>query len=259
MIDYYGILGVGKDASDDEIKKSYRALAMKYHPDHTNGDKEAEDKFKKVSEAYETLSDIEKRQNYDNPQSDFLKNIFGGMGGFGMNPFQHRRPNVNRENMPKKGMDVRQEINASIADFIFGGKVEVKIDYVDWCEECNGNGGKNATKCKVCNGMGMRTIISQQGNHTISSAAPCEACRGQGFTYANKCEGCKGIGRIQDTKTISVDIPAGIRDGMGIRLTGAAGRGTNGAPDGDVMVKVNMRYPIVSELTEEQISLLKGI
>ena len=131
MIDYYGILGVDKDASDDEIKKSYRALAMKYHPDHTNGDKEAEDKFKKVSEAYETLSDREKRQNYDNPQSDFLKNIFGGMGGFGINPFQQRRPNVNRENAPKIGMDVRQEINVSIADFIFGGNVEIKIDYVN--------------------------------------------------------------------------------------------------------------------------------
>ena len=258
MNNYYEILGVNKSASNDEIKKSYRKLAMKYHPDHTNGDKEAEVKFKKISEAYEILSDREKRQNYDNPPNDFLNSIFGRMGGFNINPFQQREPNINRKSMPKRGIDIQQVIDASIADFIFGGKVEIKIDYIDWCDECNGNGGKNILKCKVCNGIGMRTIRSTHNNHTISSAGPCEACRGQGFIYASKCEGCNG-GKIQNTKMIEINIPVGLRDGMGMKLVGMAGKGTKGAPNGDVIVKVNMRYPIVSELTEEQISLLRDI
>ena len=260
MSNYYKILGVSKDASEDDIKKAYRKLAMKYHPDHTNGDKDAEEKFKKVSAAYEILSNKEKRHGYDNPQRDFLKDFFGGgMGGFTGHPFQQRRPSVNREDIPKKGMDVRQEILANISDFILGGKVDVTIDYVDWCDECNGNGGKGFLKCKECNGIGMKTVTSRRGNHTISSGTTCGACRGRGFTYERSCEKCNGGGVIHNKKNIAVDVPIGLRDGMGIRLAGAAGSGTNGAPNGDVIVKVSMRYPIASELTEEQISLLRGI
>ena len=260
MSDYYKTLGVNKDASGDEIKKAYRKLAMKYHPDHTKGDKELEEKFKKISVAYEILSNKEKRHNYDNPAPDFLKDFFGGgMGGFQGHPFQQRRPNVNREDIPKRGMDVRQEIQASVSDFIFGGKVDVIIDYVNWCDECNGNGGKGFLKCKECNGIGMKTVISRRGNQTISSGSTCQACRGKGFTYEKLCEKCKGEGVIHNKKKIAVEIPIGLRDGMGIRLSGAAGRGTNGAPNGDVIVKISMRYPIASELTEEQISLLKDI
>ena len=259
MSNYYEILGVDRNASPDEIKKSYRKLAKEHHPDHTNGDKELEEKFKKISEAYNTLSNQEKRQQYDNPAPDFLKDFFGGMGGFGGNPFRQRRPDLNREELPKRGVDVRQEISASIADFIFGGKVEININCVNWCEECNGNGGKNILVCKDCNGIGMKTILTRQGNHTISSGVPCPTCRGRGFSYANTCEKCKGNGKIQSTQKVMIDIPAGIRDGMGIRLAGAAGKGTNGAPNGDVLVKVNMRYPIASKLTEEQVSILRDI
>ena len=259
MSDYYETLGVSKSASNDEIKKAYRALAMKYHPDHTQGDKDSEEKFKKISVAYDVLSNKEKRQSYDNPQRDFLKDFFGGVGGFPGNSFRQHRPNIRREDLPKKGIDIQQEIWASIADFIFGGKVEVKIEYIDWCDECNGNGGKNILQCEECGGVGMKTVLSRQGNRTISSGTTCQACRGRGFTYANTCEKCNSHGRIQHTKSIVVDIPVGLRDGMGIRLPEAAGRGTNGAPNGDVLVKVNMRYPPASKLTEEQISLLRDI
>ena len=262
MSDYYKVLNVNKNSSQEDIKKSYRTLAMKYHPDHTNGDKESEEKFKKISEAYDVLSSPEKKQNYDNPQRDFLKDFFGNInreGGFGRNPFNRQRTAVVREDVPKRGIDTQQVISTNIANFIFGGKVELEFDYFDLCDECNGNGGKNFIPCKECGGSGMKTSMSQQGNSTFSSMSPCIACGGRGFSYEKVCDKCNGDCKIPQTKKLIVDIPASLKDGMGIRLVGSSGKGTNGAPNGDLLVKVNMRYPNVSELTEEQISLLRTI
>ncbi len=262
MSDYYKILNVDRNSSQKEIKKAYRALAMKYHPDHTNGDKESEDKFKKISEAYDVLSNPEKKQNYDNPQPDFLKDFFGNMGGmrgFGGNPFHRQRTNVVREDEPKRGIDVQQVVDANIADFILGGKVELTFDYFDLCDECNGNGGKNFITCKECGGNGVKITTTQQGNSMFSSTTPCMTCRGRGFIYEKVCDKCGGDCKIPKTKTLMINIPASLKDGMGIRLSGEGGKGTNGAPNGDLLVKVNMKYPNVSELTEEQISLLRTI
>lgn len=263
MSDYYKILNVDKNSPQEDIKKSYRALAMKYHPDHTNGDKESEEKFKQISEAYDVLSNPEKKQDYDNPQRDFLKDIFsnmGGMGGFGGgNPFHRQRTNVVREDVPKRGMDTQQVINANISDFILGGKVELNFDYFDLCNECNGNGGKNFIQCKECGGSGAKTIMTRRGNTTFSSMEPCTACKGRGFSYEKICDKCNGDCKIPKSKKLMIDIPVSLKDGMGIRMVGASGKGTNGAPNGDLLVKVNMRYPNVSELTEEQISLLRSI
>jgi len=260
MIDYYSVLGVSKGASDEEIKKSYRKLAMEHHPDHTNGNKESEEKFKKISEAYNILSNKEKRQEYDNPQHDFLNDLFNrSMGGFGSNPFRQRRNSVDRDTLPKRGADVQEEIHINMSYFILGGQIEKDINYIDLCDECNANGGKNKSTCNECGGIGMKTVRIQQGNHTVSTAAQCTVCNGSGITYKNVCEKCNGQGKTSSTKKITINIPIGLKDGMGIRLSGAGGKGTGGAPNGDVLVKVNMIYPTVSTLTEEQITLLKGI
>ena len=231
--DYYDVLGVGKSADATEIKKAYRKLAMKYHPDKNPGDKEAEEKFKEINEAYEVLSDETKRRNYDQFGHEGVNGQgFGGAGGFGGQGFGGfddifgdifgdmfgggfggGRP---RRRGPERGADMKQRINISFEEAAFGKKIQVKINRSEECEECHGSGAKPGTSkktCPTCNGSGQVQSVQRTPFGNIASTRTCTECNGEGEVIDSPCTKCHGKGSIRKTKTIEVDVPAGIDDG----------------------------------------------
>lgn len=252
--DYYEVLGVSKGASDDELKKAFRKEAKKYHPDLHPGDKEAEAKFKEVNEAYEVLSNPEKRQKYDqfghagvDPNfgagaggsgfgdfGDIFSDIFGGFGGFG----------GGRRNGPKRGNDVRQVVNISFEEAAFGCKKQINITKMDSCDTCHGTGAKPGTSaetCRRCGGTGQiqtqqRTILGYMTNVTT-----CPDCNGTGKIIKEPCRDCRGTGKVRKSKTVEINIPAGIDDGQTIQLTGQGEPGSQGGPAGDLLITVRVR------------------
>lgn len=253
--DYYEVLGVSKGASDDELKKAFRKEAKKYHPDLHPGDKEAEAKFKEVNEAYEVLSNPEKRQKYDqfghagvDPNfgagaggsgfgdfGDIFSDIFGGFGGgFG----------GGRRNGPKRGNDVRQVVNISFEEAAFGCKKKINITKMDSCDTCHGTGAKPGTSaetCRRCGGTGQiqtqqRTILGYMTNVTT-----CPDCNGTGKIIKEPCRDCRGTGKVRKSKTVEINIPAGIDDGQTIQLTGQGEPGSQGGPAGDLLITVRVR------------------
>ena len=260
--DYYEVLGVSKDADAKEIKKAYRKLAMKYHPDKNPGDKEAEEKFKEINEAYEVLSDETKRRNYDqfghegvNGQGfggaggfggqgfggfdDIFGDIFGDMfgGGFSGGSRQRRRG-------PERGADIKQRVNISFEEAAFGKKVQVKINRSEECDQCHGSGAKPGTSkntCPTCHGSGQVQSVQRTPFGNIASTRTCSTCNGEGEVIDSPCSKCHGKGSIRKTKTIEVDIPAGIDNGQMIKLGGQGELGTRGGPRGDLYIEVNVQ------------------
>ena len=260
--DYYDVLGVDKSADATAIKKAYRKLAMKYHPDKNPGDKEAEEKFKEINEAYEVLSDETKRRNYDqfghegvNGQGfggaggfggqgfggfdDIFGDIFGDMfgGGFSGGSRQRRRG-------PERGSDIKQRVNISFEEAAFGKKVQVKINRSEECDQCHGSGAKPGTSkktCPTCHGSGQVQSVQRTPFGNIASTRTCSTCNGEGEVIDSPCSKCHGKGSIRKTKTIEVDIPAGIDNGQMIKLGGQGELGTRGGPRGDLYIEVNVQ------------------
>lgn len=260
--DYYEVLGVAKTASADEIKKAYRKLAMKYHPDRNPGDKEAEAKFKEASEAYEVLSDDQKRQMYDQYGHDGMKNAFGG-GGFDFNrDFTHgadlndilnqffgggfsgfggfgggRRADPTA---PQQGEDTEQRIRISFEDALFGTTAKIRVHAAVACPDCEGTGAEKGTKrttCKHCNGTGE---IRQRGGFFGMIAQTCPVCRGEGTVIEKPCKKCHGDGFVAADEQLDVNIPAGINDGMSVRVSGRGNAGRNNGPRGDLYLRVSV-------------------
>ena len=268
--DYYEVLGVDRSASDDELKKAYRKAAKKYHPDLNPGDAQAEKSFKEVNEAYEVLSDKEKRSRYDqfghagvDPNfgagggygggftgdfGDFgdLGDLFGSFfgGGFGGGG---RRSNPNA---PKRGNDASAAVNISFEEAAKGCKKTVKVTKIDTCDECGGSGAKKGTTtktCPVCNGSGRVTSAQRTPFGVFQTQTVCSHCNGKGKVIENPCQKCNGKGRIRHTVEEVVEIPAGIDDGQVINMRGKGDSGVNGGPSGDLRINVNVRpHPILN-------------
>lgn len=250
--DYYEILGVSRNASPEELKKAYRKLAMKHHPDRNQGDKDTEDKFKEVQEAYEALSDQRKRAAYDQfGHAGVQGSHGGGAGGFNFNDifgdigdifgdiFGGRRGGGGHT-QARRGADLRYNLELTLEQAIHGTNVQLQIPTLVACTECKGSGvGKNSKTqtCVTCEGMGQ--VRMQQGFFTIQQT--CPTCHGEGKMITDPCKPCHGHGRIQQTKTLSVKIPAGIDEGDRVRLTGEGEAGAHGAPAGDLYVQVSLK------------------
>ena len=263
--DYYEVLGVGKDADAKEIKKAYRKLAMKYHPDKNPGDKDAEEKFKEINEAYEVLSDEEKGSTYDRFGHDGLNGQggfgggqgFGGFGGSGFGGFEDIFGDIfgssfgggfgsssSRRRGPKRGADIRQSVTISFEDAAFGKKIKVKINRSEECDECHGSGAKPGTTkktCPTCHGSGTVQSVQRTPFGNIASQRTCSTCNGEGEINESPCNKCHGKGSVRKTKTIEVDIPAGIDDGQMIKLSGQGEVGEKGGPRGDLYIVVNVQ------------------
>ena len=264
--DYYEVLGVDRSASDDELKKAYRKAAKKYHPDLNPGDAAAEKAFKEVNEAYEVLSDNEKRSRYDqfghagvDPNfgagggygggfnGDFgdLGDIFGSFFGGGFGGSRRANPNA-----PRRGNDASAAVNISFEEAAKGCKQTVKVTKIETCDECGGSGAKKGTSsktCPVCHGTGQVTSSQRTPFGVFQTQTVCSNCNGSGKVIENPCTKCNGKGRIRHTVQETVDIPAGIDDGQVIRLRGKGDSGVNGGPSGDLNITVNVRpHPIFS-------------
>ncbi len=260
--DFYEILGVPKTASEDEIKKAYRKLAMKYHPDRNPDSKTAEGKFKEVKEAYEMLSDEEKRTAYDrfghagvDPNmnmgggfrnagagagsfADAFGDIFGDIFGTGRSHPRSSGPQMYR------GADLRYNLDISLEEAAAGAEKMIRVPSWDICDVCSGSGAKPGTSpetCKTCDGSGQ--VRMQQGFFNIQQT--CPTCNGMGKTIKEPCLQCHGVGRVKRNKTLEVKIPAGIDDGMRIRSSGNGEPGANGGPPGDLYVEIRIReHPV---------------
>lgn len=264
--DYYEVMGVPKNASDDEIKKAYRKLAKKYHPDLNPGDKEAEAKFKEVNEAYEVLSDKDKRARYDqfgfagvDPNYGAGQGGFGGgFGGFDMGDLGDifgsffgggfGGSSRSRRNAPQRGETLQQRIILSFEEAAFGCEKEISINRIESCEDCGGTGaeqGSSVETCSNCRGSGMVTQTQRTPLGMFQTQAACPNCRGTGKIIRKPCKKCSGTGKVRKSRTLKVKIPAGIDDGQSIQLRGQGNAGTNGGPNGDVIVTIAIRpHPI---------------
>ena len=264
--DYYEVLGVSKDADDAAIKKAYRALAKKYHPDMNPGDAEAEKKFKEASEAYAVLSDAEKRRQYDQFGHAAFEGGAGGAGGFGGFDFNGAdfgdifgdifgdlfggggRRGGRANNGPMKGANIRKSIRITFEEAVFGCKKELEVILKDPCTTCGGTGAKPGTSpetCRKCGGKGQVVYTSQSFFGTVQNVQTCPNCGGSGKVIKEKCTSCSGTGYTSSKKKIEVTIPAGIDNGQSVRIREKGEPGTNGGPRGDLLVEVNVsRHPI---------------
>lgn len=263
--DYYEVLGVEKNADDAALKKAYRALAKKYHPDVNPGDAEAEKKFKEASEAYAILSDPEKRRQYDQFGHAAFEGGAGGAGGFGGFDFSgadfsdifgdifgdffgggSRRGRAN--NGPRQGANVRKGIRITFEEAVFGCEKELDVVLKEPCKTCNGSGAKPGTSpetCPKCGGRGQVTYTSQSFFGTVQNVQTCPDCQGTGKIIKEKCSDCGGTGYVSTRKKISVTIPAGIDNGQSIRIREKGEPGINGGPRGDLLVEVTVsRHPV---------------
>lgn len=263
--DYYEVLGVSKGASDDEIKKAHRRLAKKYHPDLNRDNPDAAEKFKELNEAYEVLSDKDKRAKYD--QFGFagvdpsygagqgggfggggfggfdmgdLGDIFGSFfgGGFGGSSSRSRR------NAPQRGETLQQRVMLSFEEAAFGCEKEISINRTETCEECGGSGaekGTSAETCSNCHGTGVVTQTQRTPLGMFQTQGACPNCRGTGKIIRKPCKKCGGTGKVRKSRTLKVKIPAGIDDGQSIQLRGQGNAGVNGGPSGDVIVTISIR------------------
>ena len=257
--DYYEVLGVQKSAGDDEIKKAYRSLAKKYHPDMNPGDKEAEVKFKEVNEAYAVLSDAEKRAQYDRyghaafDPSSGGGGFGGGFGGFGDFDFGDIFSSFfgggggssrSRQNMPIDGDDVATSVEITFEEAAFGTKKEINFARIEACSECGGSGAKKGTKpetCQTCHGSGRVTVQQQTMLGYMQTQRPCSNCRGSGKIIKDPCTECNGKGRVRINKKLEVNIPAGIDDRQNIVLRGQGSAGVNGGVNGDLIIEIRVK------------------
>ena len=258
--DYYEVLGVSKTASDDEIKKAFRTLAKKYHPDMHPGDKECEEKFKEAQEAYAVLSDAEKRKQYDQFGHAAFEGTGGGAGGFDFSGMDmgdifgdifgdffgggsRRRTNDG----PMKGSNLRTSVRITFEEAIFGCEKEIEMVLKDECHTCHGTGAKPGTTpetCPKCGGKGKVVFTQQSFFGTVQNVQTCPDCGGSGKIIKDKCPDCRGTGYIASKKKIQVSIPAGIDNGQSVRIREKGEPGINGGPRGDLLVEVVVsRHP----------------
>lgn len=256
--DYYEVLGVSRDSSEEDLKKAYRKLAMQYHPDRNQGDRTAEAKFKEVNEAYDVLKDAEKRAAYDRyGHAAFEQGGGPGAGGFGGgNPFGGAFEDIFEEMFGGlrgrgrgpvgRGADLRQQVEISLEEAFAGAKKTIRVASSVACEACKGTGAEGpatqaATTCPTCGGAGK--VRAQQGFFLIERT--CPTCGGAGRVIKNPCKVCAGQGRVQRDRTLAVTIPAGVEDGTRIRLSGEGEAGLRGAPPGDLYVDIAVKpHPI---------------
>jgi len=253
----YEILGVTRESSPDEIKKSYRKLALKYHPDKNPDDAEALEKFKEISAAYEIVSDPIKRREYDNP-SPFGAgfNPFGA----GFNPFGNMKRQAPPKNQPQRGRDLTFKMEVSLATLILGGEETFNISYDNPCQECNAKGATEFETCTTCNGEGGILHHTRQGNMFTTSSTTCMDCKGKGDRATDKCKACDGSGVIQiNERDITFEIEPNTAHGHVHVMRGEGGLGINGGPPGDVAIQINMRQPNVEKLTKKEKELLKKL
>lgn len=256
--DCYEILGISKSATEDEIKKAYRKKAKQYHPDANPGDKEAEEKFKEANEAYSILSDPDKKAKYDaygyagvDPSAGGggfgggfsggfdmgdIFDMFGGIFGGGST---RRNPNA-----PRQGEDVGVRITIDFNEAIFGCKKDISFTRVESCAECGGSGAANGTSastCRKCGGRGTINVQRRTPFGVMQSTVACDECGGKGKTIQTPCRECRGSGTVRKSKTLEVNIPAGIDNGQSIALKGQGDHGANGGPAGDLIIQVSVR------------------
>ncbi len=263
--DYYEVLGVDKKASDDEIKKAFRRLAKKYHPDMNSGDKEAENKFKEVNEAYEVLGDKEKKAKYDQfGHSAFDPNSFsgggfgdfggftGGFGGFGDifetffgdGGFGFSTSGRARNTGPQRGNDIRFDIEIKFEEAAFGVKKDIRISRNENCQDCNGSGAKSGSgieTCKKCGGTGEVRFTQNSAFGRIVNVRVCDNCRGEGSVIKDPCTTCSGKGILRKNRKITVEIPAGVDNGSILTLRGEGEPGLRGGPKGDLYIYIRVR------------------
>jgi len=251
--DYYQLLGVSRNASDDDIKKSFRRLAMKYHPDRNPDNAEALEQFKKIKEAHDVLSDPKKRSAYDQFGHAGVDPSMGGGAGFGAGGFSDIFGDVfgdifggggRSRGGAQRGSDLRYNLEISLEEAVAGTEVKIQIPTLVTCKSCNGSGatkGSAVTTCSTCHGHGA--VRMQQGFFSVQQT--CPTCRGTGKQIKDPCRSCHGQGRIQDTKTLSVKIPPGVDTGDRIRLSGEGEAGEAGGTPGDLYVQVHVKdHPI---------------
>ncbi len=257
--DYYEVLGVNKGATGDDIKKAFRKMSKKYHPDLHPDDKVAEEKFKEVNEAYQVLSDDEKRQRYDQfghagvdgnagfggggfggfdmgDLGDIFGDMFSGFGGFG--------GGRQRRNGPRRGSDLTEYITLSFTEAAFGCKKKINITKTEKCDECGGSGAKKGTQpvtCSHCNGSGQIQQRRQTMFGFSNVITECPTCKGKGKIIQEPCSSCRGTGSVRKNKTIEVDIPAGIDSDQVMRIGGAGNAGVNGGPSGDLQLVIRVK------------------
>lgn len=258
--DYYEVLGVSKSASADEIKKAYRKLALQYHPDRNPGDAAAEEKFKEAAEAYDVLSNEDKKARYDRFGHAGMSGAAGGGGGFGgggMNMddiFSHfgdifggggfgdmfgggggGRAQTNR------GSNLRVKLKLTYAEMAHGVNKKIKVKKYVGCTTCNNTGAKDSNsvqKCTTCGGSGQVRRVTNTFMGQMQTVSPCPTCNGQGSTITHKCTSCKGEGRVYGEETISIDVPAGVQDGMQLSMSGRGNMGERGGPAGDLIILI---------------------
>lgn len=257
--DYYEVLGVEKSASDEDIKKAFRKLARQYHPDLHPDDKEAEAKFKEINEAYEVLSDKDKRAKYDqfghaafdpsygggegaggfggfSDMGDIFDSIFGSFGGFGRSS---QNPNA-----PRRGQDIETNVTIDFMDACSGKKVNVRLNRSEVCPDCRGTGAAAGTQpktCPDCKGTGSKRVVQRTPFGNISQTTTCPRCGGKGKTVDTPCKTCSGKGAVRRTQDREIEIPAGVDDGQTLRIQGGGHAGTNGGPAGDLHIRVDVR------------------
>ncbi|MDD3185303.1 MAG: molecular chaperone DnaJ [Anaerostipes sp.] len=265
--DYYEVLGIERNASESEIKKAYRKVAKKYHPDTNPGDKEAEAKFKEASEAYEVLSDPEKKSQYDQFGHAAFEQGAGGYGGGGFGGFDFGggdmgdifgdlfggmfggggRSRQAQQDRPTQGAHVRARIHVTFEEAVFGTSKKIEISLKEECKSCHGTGAKagtSPTTCPKCGGKGQVVFTQQSMFGTVRNVQTCPDCQGTGKIIKERCPDCQGTGYVSERKTIEVTVPAGIDNGQSIRIRGKGEPGTNGGPRGDLLVVVSVdRHP----------------
>ena len=259
--DYYEVLGVDKGSDEQTIKKAFRKLAKQYHPDVNPGNPEAEAKFKEINEAYEVLSDSDKKARYDQyGHAGVDPNMggggfgdFGGFGGFDFGDifgsfFGGGGQTSSRRNMPQQGEDLRAHVTISFEEAAFGCKKEISYNRVELCDECSGSGaqkGTSAETCRTCGGSGQVRVTQRTPLGIFQTTKTCDACGGKGKTIKSPCTNCRGTGYVRIKKTLEVTIPAGIDDGQRIALQNQGNAGRNGGGYGDLYVTVSVRpHPI---------------
>jgi len=270
--DYYEVLGITKNATDDEIKKAYRKLARKYHPDLNHDDpKAAEAKMKEINEAYDVLKDKEKRAQYDqfghaafsgggyghgggtytNVNMEDFENIFSGMGGGGFSDIfeqffgggGHTRTRQQKRG-PERGADLRYDLAIAFEEAAFGKEMSIKVPRFEPCEECGGTGAKKGTtpdECPDCHGTGMRQTTTRTPFGVIANTRPCEKCRGTGQIIKNPCGHCHGVGKVKVERDIKINIPKGVDEGQRLRISGGGQAGERGGQPGDLYVYIRIK------------------
>ena len=265
--DYYEVLGVDKSADASTIKRAYYKLAKQYHPDANPGDKVAEEKFKEVNEAYEVLSDADKRAKYDQyghaafdpAMGGGGEGGFGGFGGFGDfgdlgdilgGMFGGAFGGGRRRNGPQQGEDIGVNVGIAFEEAAFGVKKDITYNRICRCPDCRGSGAAPGTQpetCSACHGTGQIKRVQRMGGMAFQSTAPCDACRGTGKIIKTPCQKCRGSGMIRESKKLTVSIPAGIDNGERIALRGQGCDGKNGGPTGDLIISVSVKPHAVFE------------